>query len=147
MSYMMDTTLKMTSKEYNKFKQFVNNYVEQNDKIGYVPKEEIESDDVINYLYDYEWMDGDLMCIAGMYKASSIEYEIIEAYIKDVNKRIDEDETIEDEFSYVEYGESIFEDIMYMGNCDFQPEIDLRIDPNLSMNAKDVKDKLKIIIE
>lgn len=144
MGYMMDTTLKVSFKEYNNFEKFIKEYVINNNN-GYVPQEIIDDGDIIDYLYDYKYMDTNCMAICGMYKYGSLAYDALNAY----TVMVSHDDDKEDEYAYLEYGEDLFDACEWSGNIDAfdGPQLDCFINANLSDDVLDVEGKYKIIIE
>jgi len=141
MGYMMDTALKMSFREYKNFEEFVRSYVKKINN-SYVHVSIIESDEIIDYLFDCEYMDIDCMCITAYCKYGSLAHDILTEYRDSV---IDEER--EEEYSYMEIGESIYEYQEWYGMMDDGPYMDCTVNPNLSGRERVTNGKLKIIID
>lgn len=141
----ISTGLKMSFKEYNKFiehsKKFINNDVKEKFNIC---DEDIENGNFINNLFNNFEMDNRSISLYSTYGDKSIQREIIEEYIEDVECD-EEDDCRYDEIGFATINEETM-DIDFGGYIDDAPFIS--IDNNMNFKSKTIKPgALKIIID
>lgn len=142
MSYYIDTTLKMTFGEYNKFVSHCKKYIDDDVKHYYeISNDEIENGEFIDKLFSDFEMNGGCIAINALYKYGSVCQKIIDSYVKEA----DEDDERYECFGYASIGEEPGD--VEMGGCiDDAPFI--AVDSNMCAGNKRLKPGvLKIIID
>ena len=142
MGYYINTTIKMTFKEYNKFLKHCKDNITEDDKRLYnISSDELDNEEFIDKLFPNFEMDSSSISINESHKYGSGAQRLIDSYIKDVT----DDEERYDEIGYVSMGDEIG-DIEFGGCIDDAPFIS--IDSNMNFNNKILKPGvLKIIID
>ena len=135
MGYYINTTIKMTFKEYNKFLKHCKDNMTEDDKRLY----NISSGEFMDKLFDDFEINDSSIAISNTERYGSPTHKMIYDY---VNNKCDENEWSGD-FGYAYLGEDS-EDVSVIGSIPDRPR--LTIDSDMGVNSKKIKKGVLMII-